>query len=321
MTRQWRIEYPGALYHIVSRGNEQRHIVIDDQDRRALLSTLGKMCERYEIEMYAYVLMDNHYHLTLRTLRPNLSRALQWFGVTYTRYFNTRHKRSGHLFQGRFRSFLIENDAYLQQVSYYIHRNPVRAGIVKRLADYRWSSYPAYAYGKSQELWLKTDLILSIVSGKDKQAAYRKEMQNYAAEEKRIWEDVKHGLFLGSQEFIDRIKEQFLRIEKYHAEIPQQKKVLKRKDLQGMLKEGALALCWDAGTIRKRRLRGTDAYHRDLLLYIFWDRGLYTNNEIGEVFGLTYSGVSRRAGLMRERLLMDKKSGKLIENIRAKIKM
>jgi REP element-mobilizing transposase RayT len=141
MGRAWRIEYEGALYHILSRGNEQKDIFYDDQDRLLFLKTIGEMSKRFEIDVFAYVLMGNHYHLLLKTNRANLSRSMQWLGVTYTRRFNLRHFRSGHLFQGRFKSIIVQNDAYLMRLSCYIHRNPLRAGIVKRLADYRWSSY------------------------------------------------------------------------------------------------------------------------------------------------------------------------------------
>ena len=147
MGRAWRIEFEGAFYHVLSRGNEKRDIFFDDDDRRQFLDTVGEMSGRFIVDIFAYVLMDNHYHLLLRTMRANLSKAMQWFGTTYTRRFNNRHSRSGHLFQGRYKSLIIENDAYLTQLSCYIHRNPLRAGIVKRLADYRWNSYKVYAYG------------------------------------------------------------------------------------------------------------------------------------------------------------------------------
>ena len=127
MARQWRIEYKGALYHVMSRGNESRKIVADDHDRIVFFKLLGKMSKRFGNEIYCYVLMDNHYHLLLRAQRGNLSRGMQWLGQTYTCQYNLRHKRSGHLFQGRFKSFLIEYDRYLQVLSYYIHRNPLRA--------------------------------------------------------------------------------------------------------------------------------------------------------------------------------------------------
>jgi len=106
------------------------------------------MSERFEIDVFAYVLMGNHYHLLLKTNRANLSRSMQWLGVTYTRRFNLRHFRSGHLFQGRFKSIIVQNDAYLMRLSWYIHRNPLRAGMVKRLGNYRWSSYKALCLRK-----------------------------------------------------------------------------------------------------------------------------------------------------------------------------
>jgi putative transposase len=130
--------------------------------------------------------MGNHYHFLLKTKRANLSKSMQWFGATYTRRFNNRHKRGGHLFQGRFKNFLVENDNYLFRLSCYIHRNPLRAEIVTRLADYKWSSYASYAYGKRKHGWLNTDPILSQFGGssKVKREKYRSKVQNYSGEEK-----------------------------------------------------------------------------------------------------------------------------------------
>jgi len=161
MARAWRIEYEGALYHVLSRGNQRQAIFADDEDRLVFLTTLSEMAERFEVEVCAYVLMGNHYHLLLRTRRANLSRARQWCGVAYTSRFNINKQKSGHQLQGRFKSILVENDAYMLQLSYYIHNNPLRAGMVKRLADYRWSSYAAYAYRKNHPPWLNSELILS----------------------------------------------------------------------------------------------------------------------------------------------------------------
>jgi len=172
MARPWRIEFEGALYHVLSRGNEQKDIFRDNEDRVSFLHCLGEMSVRFETDIFAYVLMGNHYHILLRTNLANLSRAMQWMGATYTRRFNNRHLRSGHLFQGRFKNIIVQNDAYLMQLSCYIHRNPLRAGIVKRLADYTWSSYPAYAYGKTHPEWLNPDIILSQFRTKERHRLY-----------------------------------------------------------------------------------------------------------------------------------------------------
>jgi REP element-mobilizing transposase RayT len=210
MSRAWRIEYEGALYHLLSRGNERKDIFDDNRDRNIFLDTLGEMSERFEVSVFAYVLMSNHYHLLVRSERANLKKAMHWFGTTYTQRFNRRHLRSGHLFQGRYKSILVQNDAYLLQLSCYIHRNPLRAGLVKRLADFRWSSYLAYAYGKRAFKWLSIELILSQFEGEDRHRSYRVKVQRYAKEEKRLWEDLRHGLFLGSKGFVKRIRKEFL---------------------------------------------------------------------------------------------------------------
>ena len=211
MARQWRIEYPGAIYHVLSRGNGRQDIFLDDDDRFAFLDLLQSLADRYEIEVYAYVLMGNHYHLLLKTQEPNLSRGMQWLGTAYTRGFHLRHHTSGHLFQGRFKSFLVENCAYLLQLSLYIHRNPIRAKIVPRLADYAWSSYRYYAYKKKAPKWLDTGLILGQFTAENRRAAYRRKIQRYAHEEKRIWEEVTYGLAYGSQAFIADLKKRFLK--------------------------------------------------------------------------------------------------------------
>ena len=175
---------------------------MDDDDRRLFLTGLAEAGERFALDVFAYVLMGNHYHLLLRTRRANLSKAMQWLGLRYTTRFNFKHSRSGHLFQGRFKSMLIQNDAYLLQLSYYIHRNPLRAGMVERLGDYRWSSYRAYAYEKRAPEWLNTEVILSqLANAGARHQTYRRNAQKYAEEEGRLWEDLRHGFISGLRGF------------------------------------------------------------------------------------------------------------------------
>jgi REP element-mobilizing transposase RayT len=118
MARPWRIEYEGALYHVLSRGNHQQDIFFTDKDRHAFLGALGQMSERFDVTIFAYVLMGNHYHLLLRTDTANLSKSMQWMGTAYTTRFNMKHSRNGHLFQGRYKSIVVENEFYLLQLSY-----------------------------------------------------------------------------------------------------------------------------------------------------------------------------------------------------------
>jgi REP element-mobilizing transposase RayT len=322
MSRAWRIEYPGALYHVLSRGNERRDIFADDDDRRMFLDTLGEMAERFELDIAAYVLMGNHYHLLLRTHRANLSKSMQWFGVTYTNRFNSLNSHSGHLFQGRFKSMIVQNDAYLLRLSYYIHRNPVRAGMVDRLADYRWSSYANYAYGKKAPGWLNTELLLSqFVNVDDPHRAYRQAAQTYSREEHLLWEELRHGFILGGQQFVETIKARYLPTAP-HQEIPHQKKVARDLDPAVLLEKAARVLGADLERFKNSgKVSGRDVLDRDLLLYLIWQQGHQTNQQIGDLFGLTYSAVSRRISMFKNLMLRDDQVKKKLDQIKSIIKI
>jgi len=322
MARAWRIEYEGALYHVLSRGNQKQDIVITDDDRKLFLATVGEMAERFEIDVFAYVLMDNHYHLLFRTNRANLCRSMQWFGATYTKRFNLRRNRSGHLFQGRYKNMLVQNDAYLLQLSYYIHRNPLRAGMVKRLADYKWSSYKAYAYGKSYQNWLNTKVILTqYKSVKDQHQAYRESVQKYAKEEQRLWEDLRHGIFIGTEKFVKKMKKHYLP-DIPHAELPAQKQAVKDVDIESVISKAAGLLKFDMNLFRESsRISKSATVDRDLLIYIAWQLGVTTNQEIGEIFGLSYSAVSQRVRIAKELLNKDKGLERKYRQIKSLIKI
>ena len=320
MARPWRIEYEGALYHVFSRGNKQQDIFVTDDDRYLFLDTIGQMSERFDNDIFAYVLMDNHYHLLLRTPKANLSRSMQWLGTTYTRRFNLDHFQSGHLFQGRYKSILVENDAYLMQLSYYIHNNPLRAGIVKRLIDYRWSSYPAYAYNRRHPNWLDKDLILSQIHGENKHRQYRENSQKYSDEHSRLWEDIRHGFIYGSEKFVKRIKDRYM-VSEPDAAIPQQKSIIKGTDPVQLLKKASKVLRCDLERIKNSpRVSESDKLNRDILLYWLWQEGQYTNLQIGDLFGLTHSSVSRRVAIIRKKMALEQNFERQIKTIKSQIK-
>jgi putative transposase len=321
MARPWRIEFGGSYYHVISRGNEGRNIFYDDKDRRVFLDILAEVSDRFEIDVYAFVLMSNHYHFLLQTKNANLSRAMQWLGVTYSRRFNNRHSRSGHLFQGRFKSIVVENDAYVVELSCYIHRNPLRAGIVKRLIDFKWSSYPVYAYGRKGPEWLKTDLILCFFSGGDAHQAYRDKVQNYAKEERSLWEDFRHGVIVGTQKFEDGIKAKYVS-ERPHREIPQQRGLVGRVNFDLFLEKAAGLFSCDVARFRTApRLYGTDKELRDILVFFLWEKGAHTNAEIGEAFGVGYTAVSHIVKKVKSKLKADREYKKNYELINSQIKM
>ncbi|WP_320041492.1 transposase [uncultured Desulfobacter sp.] len=303
MARPLRIEFEGACYHVLSRGNNRKDVFRSEEDREDFLELLEEMVDRFSIVIYAYVLMGNHYHLLLKTEEPNLSRAMQWLGTSYTRRFNIRHMQSGHLFQGRFKSILVQNDSYLITLSCYIHRNPLRAKMVERLSDYPWSSYQFYAYGKEEPEWLNTQMLLShFGSGKEQYTNYRRKVKKYSDEDLSIWEDVKHGLIYGSQAFVERIKAKYLS-DKPDRELPQLNQMLRSENPDALIKEISNALDCDIETLRSAgRLTGANRDKRDVVIKILLQTGKYSNQQIGELVGLTYSSVSKRLSCINESL-------------------
>lgn len=164
MARPLRVEFPGALYHVTARGNERRSVFAKDADRLLWLETLAEMVEGFGVLVHCYCVMGNHYHLVLATPGANLSAAMGWFQTTFTVRYNRSRRRSGHLFQGRFKAQVVDGDAYAQELLRYVHLNPVRIGVRKgdpvdpgrkeELARWRWSSHRAYAGAEKAPGWL-----------------------------------------------------------------------------------------------------------------------------------------------------------------------
>jgi REP element-mobilizing transposase RayT len=166
MARKLRVQYPGAIYHVLNRGDRREAIFVDDEDRRLFLETLGEACEKTDWEPHAWCLMSNHFHLVTETPRANLVAGIQWFLGVYTHRFNQRHREFGHLFSGRYKALLVESsgNGYLKTVCDYVHLNPMRAGLLAAqapLQSYAWSSYPLYLQGPERRPgWLRVDRLL-----------------------------------------------------------------------------------------------------------------------------------------------------------------
>jgi REP element-mobilizing transposase RayT len=165
MARPLRIEYAGACYHLMSRGDRREDIFNDKQDRELFLQVLGRSCQKTGWEVHAYCLMTNHFHAVIETPQPNLSAGMGWLLGTYTQAFNRRHRQWGHLFGGRYKGQLIDDRSpgYLRQACDYVHLNPKRAGLIapeRPLQSYAWSSYPAYLQPRLRSEWLRVDRLL-----------------------------------------------------------------------------------------------------------------------------------------------------------------
>ncbi|MBI4660776.1 MAG: transposase, partial [Verrucomicrobia bacterium] len=165
MPRPLRVEFAGAIYHLMNRGDRREPIFLDDEDRKSFLHTLGEACAKTGWQVHAYCLMGNHFHLVAETPQPNLVAGMKWLLGTYTGRFNRRHRYFGHLFSGRYKSMVIDelSPGYLRTACDYVHLNPVRAGLMaagQPLSAYRWSSYPLYLAPRGRPLWLRVDRLL-----------------------------------------------------------------------------------------------------------------------------------------------------------------
>jgi len=203
MTRPLRLSFPGAVYHVTSRGNARHDIVADDRDRSQWLSLLAHVVDRYGWLCHAYCLMDNHYHLVIETPKPNLSIGMRQLNGRYTQAYNRRHEQVGHVFQGRFTAILVEKDAHLLELCRYVVLNPVRAKIVSHPRLWMWSSYRATVGETKAPGWLTTDWILSQFGqrGGPAQARYR----TFVAEGRggpAPWEQLTGQIYLGSEKFV-----------------------------------------------------------------------------------------------------------------------
>ena len=162
MARPLRIEYAGAVYHVTSRGDRRKDIFEDNQDRLLFLSILESIIKRYNWLCHSYCLMDNHYHLLIETPDANLSAGMRQLNGFYTQVYNRRHRKPGHVFQGRYKAIVVQKENYLLELCRYVVLNPVRAGVVKKIEAWRWSSYqPTAGIGKPPE-YLTTDWILGL---------------------------------------------------------------------------------------------------------------------------------------------------------------
>lgn len=208
MARPLRVEYPGAVYHVICRGNNRQAIYRDDMDRRRYLEKLSSYCQDKKVDLLAYCLMSNHVHLLLETPQGNLSKMMQAFQTSYTMYFNKRHGRNGHVFEQRYKAMLVDKDNYLLQVSRYIHLNPVSAKLAKRPQDYRWSSYESYLKGKGMA-GLKAQTVLEQLSGnKSRQRQqYREYVEGQRGDRLRNpAPEVRQQIYVGEEEFVEGLQ-------------------------------------------------------------------------------------------------------------------
>jgi len=303
MARPLRIEYPGAYYHVMNRGLARSNIFLDDSDRQGFLALVGETSKLWEVEVYAYCLMGNHYHLLVQTPGGGLSRAMRHLDGVYTQRFNRAHRRDGPLFRGRYRAILIDAEEYLLAVARYIHHNPVDAGIVSDIDHYRWSSHYGYLSEKKAPEWLNTDSILSRFGrGRSGLREYQSFMRSKV--EKEIQEYYTKPYFkpvLGSKGFVQWVMEKIGKTAEAHAEKPESRRVF-GKEIQEIVRATAKAYGKTVLELGVKR-RGEQNEARAMAMYLCRTLGGYRLTEIGKVVGLEkYSSVSTAYLRMKERV-------------------
>jgi len=288
MARQLRIEYEGAFYHVTSRGNQKEDIFSDDRDREKFLEIMKTTKDRYRYLLHAYCLMKNHYHLLLETPRANLSQIMQNINTSYTVYINKRHRRSGHLFQGRFKAIVVDKENYLLQLSRYIHLNPVRSGITTNPMNYKWSSYQEF-FRKNRRGLVEIDDTLSYFS-EDKNIAIKKyrEFVEIGAIDDRSWlDEIKAGVILGKERFLEGIKK-ILAGKDTDDEIPALKKLI-RADVSA---EKVLKVITDKYGEDILRNKKKENIGRDIGIYLCRTLTGLKNIEIGRIFNIKGAAIS-----------------------------
>lgn len=312
MARPLRIEYPGAFYHVMNRGQSRRNIFLEDPGRQSFLDLIADIVRLWKVEIFAYCLMDNHYHLLISTPLGGLSRAMRHLDGVYTQKFNRLHHRDGALFRGRYKAILIDAEEYFLSVMRYIHRNPLGARLVSDMDRYRWSSHWGYLNHKQCPDWLDSRKVMKRFGG-------IKEYQRFMHEEndqeiEAFYRGAYQKPILASQEFIARMRARLGDKARVVEEKPESRRVF-GIGLQAIVE--ATAREYGKGVEEmKRRRRGGENEARMVAIYLCRQLGGHRHEEIGKVVGLDKaSSVSSAYLLMKQRVAKEKRLERRVRRI------
>ncbi|MFI3197394.1 MAG: transposase [Methylococcaceae bacterium] len=273
MTRPLRIQLSGGIYHITSRGNRHDDIYFFDDDRKVWLNLLGQVCQRFNWFCHAYCQMTNHYHIVVETPEGNLAQGMRQLNGVYTQYINRTHGSVGHLFQGRYKAILVEKDNYLLELARYVVLNPLRAGMVKELGDWPWSSYPATMGVAATPFWLETDWLLGQFSKQPNRALKKYEdFVRAGVGLPSVWNQLTGQIFLGSKTFVELMQAE-ISTEKSLDEIPRAQHRSPAKPLISY--------------------RLDNKENRQCGMALAYLSGDYTMKMVADEFGVHYTTVSR----------------------------
>jgi REP element-mobilizing transposase RayT len=313
MARQLRLEFPGALYHITSRGNNKQEVFLDDEDRRDFLDLTGKEIEQQKWKCYAYCIMDNHYHLVIETPEGNLVSGMRRLNAVYSQIFNRKHGRVGHLFQGRYKSLIVEREGYLLELCRYVVLNPVRAGIVDQPEQWEWSSFNDTVGLRAEPRWLDTKGVLELFSHDETEAhaQYRLFVLDGIGGPSP-WEKIKGQIWLGSKEFLEDMDG---RINKESINnVPITQTVPTRPTKIEVLNSVGSEYCVELDEIMDRR----DARAYKAAVYLLRRVANLELKAVAEEFGISTTRVSKIQGEIERMDKIDLKLLKLLRKYKVK---
>jgi len=318
MSRPLRITYPGAWYHVMNRGLARNPIFATDDHRLIFLDLLAEIHDRYQAEIHAYCLMNNHYHLLIRTPQGNISRMMRHLNGIYTQRFNSTTNRDGPLFRGRYKSILVDADAYLLQLSRYIHLNPVQAKIVKKAEQFVWSSYRAYIVDV-EPYWLNTQYTLSNFGNNSQKVKYKSFVEQGVDQRfDDSYKDMQSAPILGTEEFIKLVTERYLQDKHKIDEIPEHKLLMIDKpiDIETIVRCVLKFYGVNRQEINIIKTRGGNL-PRIITIFLANTIGQYSFTQISSyICNITSSGASRACQRMQTRIKMDSKLKQDIEAIK-----
>jgi putative transposase len=323
MARSLRIQYPGAFYHIACRGNERKKIFLDDDDRYRFLVNLEESLQVYQVKLYSYILMHNHFHLLLQTARANLSEFMRRFNICYTSWFNYRHERCGHLYQGRYKAFLIDADNYLVEVSRYLHLNNVRQEKLHSLGwerqwhyarSNKWSSLSGYLNKKNMIAFVDYDFILEMIGGR---RAYQKFMlDGLKSDIENPFKNAQHGIILGDSDFVALVKSKHVEGGSVREQISYRNLVTSVVNPATVLQCIVNSCRINAALLTKREKEGVIRGIAAEMLYKYCN---LTQSQIGQLLGkIDYGAVYQLRTRLKKKMIRDKRTRQkfqFIENI------
>jgi REP element-mobilizing transposase RayT len=328
MARPLRIELADGYYHVMNRGNNRQDIFLSDKDRKSFMEALADSCEIYQAHLMVYVLMTNHFHLLVQTARANLSEFMRHFLVTYAVRFNRRNHCSGHVFQGRFKSLLVEADEYLLPLSRYIHLNPIRTRQFKNadfrtkadnLKKYPWSSFAGYGYLRKRNPRFDYSWLLNSYFGQDNSQG-RRQYREYVlkgidGEIENPFEEVLHQSILGTQSFVEWVKEKLPR--KEFREVPALRGLQRNLSADKVIRAVSQFCGVEPAEILDRKTRAKRVRQMAMeLCYRYCNLG---QKRIGQIFKVDYSTVSVNRTRLKSRMKSDRRLKKQFEQIQEQI--